>query len=428
MTSQPSLWFLGFLTMLIAIAPAAEETHYLRAGRLLDVLQGRVLDDRLIRIDGDRITAVTAWHGAPTDGRLLDWSRYMVLPGLIDMHTHLAEWVITNNVAEPLLHSPQETALAGAAYAHATLRAGFTTVHDVGCYRAFTDVALRDAINRGWVEGPRMNVVGAYITSPGGGGEVTGLAPDLMIPADMRVGVVIDADDVRRKVDALFQRGVDSIKLIATGAVLAAGTELGQQELSDAEIHAAVDQAARHGSWVVAHAHGTEGIKAAIRGGVRAVEHASLIDDEGIALAKAHGTFLDMNLYTGDYMEEVGVRDGWPDSAMRKERMVTEAQRQAFGKAVKAGVKLTFGTDAGVNPHGDNARQFALMVRYGMTPLQAIQAATVTAAELMGWQNDVGAIAPGHFADLVAVDGDALADIRVLEHVAAVVKGGALVH
>jgi imidazolonepropionase-like amidohydrolase len=411
----------------LAATPAMSGTRYVRAGHLIDTEKGMVLDDRLIRIDDDRIVSVAPWSPPPAGADVIDWSAFTVLPGLIDMHTHIADWGQTNNVAEPLLHSAQDIAYVGLRNARATLEAGFTTVHDVGTFRAFSDVALRNAINRGDVLGPRMNVVGAYITIPGGGGEVTGFAPDVKVPDDMRVGVVTDANDTRLKVNYLLQHGVDSIKLIATGAVLAEGTEPGTQELSDDEMLAAVTAAKAHGSWVVAHAHGAAGIKAAIRAGVRAVEHASLIDDEGIALARAKGVFLDMDIYDGDYIEEVGTKEGWPAGYLRKNRETTDAQRAAFRAAVKAGVKLSFGTDAGVYPHGLNARQFKYMVRYGMTPMQAIQSATTVSAALLGWSADVGAIAPGHFADMVAVRADPLSDISALEHVDHVMKGGVVV-
>jgi imidazolonepropionase-like amidohydrolase len=419
--------------LLVALTPAAAfsanapAVRYVHAGRLIDPETGRVLSDQIIRIEGDRVASVGPWEGAPSDGPVTDWSRYEVMPGLIDMHVHLADTEQSNNVAEPLLHSAADIAYIGARHARETLRAGFTSVHDVGCFRAFADVELRDAINRGDVEGPRMSAVGAYITIPGGGGEVTGFAPDVKVPDDMRVGVVTDPNDVTLKVNYLFQHGADSIKLIATGAVLAEGTEVGQQELSEAEMHAAVVAAAEHGGWVTAHAHGTQGIKSAMRAGVRAIEHASLIDDEGIAMAKAKGVYLDMDVYNGDYIEEIGTRDGWPAGYLRKNRQTTDEQREGFRKAVRAGVKMTFGTDAGVYPHGLNARQFKYMVRFGMTPMQAIQAATVNAAALLGWSKDVGALSPGHYADMVAVDGDALKDISVLEHVSGVIKGGDLV-
>jgi imidazolonepropionase-like amidohydrolase len=414
----------------LAGAPAAAATaavSYVRAGRLLDTENGQMLRDRLIRVVDGRVAAVTPWQGAPHDGPLTDWSHYLVLPGLIDLHTHLADYGQSSNPAEPLLHSAAAVALRGAYHARLTLLAGFTTVRDVGCFRAFTDVALRDAINDGEVIGPRMVVAGAYITVPGGGGEVTGFAADVRVPDDMRVGVVRDANETTLKSRYLFQHGADFIKLIATGAVLTLGTEPGQQELSDAEMRAAVEEAARHGSYAIAHAHGAEGIKAAIRAGVRSIEHASLIDDEGIRLAKERGVFLDMDIYNGDYIDAVGTAEHWPEDYLRKNRETTEAQRDGFGRAVRAGARLTFGTDAGVYPHGLNARQFAYMVRYGMTPLQAIQSATTVAAASLGWSREVGALSPGHWADMIAVDGDALTDIRVLEHVAAVIKGGALV-
>jgi cytosine/adenosine deaminase-related metal-dependent hydrolase len=411
----------------MAAAPAVAETIYVRAGRLINPEQGNVTADRVLTVRDGRVVAVGPWHGAPSDGRVIDWSGYTVLPGLIDMHVHLADTEQTSNVAEPLFHSQADIALLGARHARQTLYAGFTSVHDVGCYRAYGDVALRDAVNRGDVIGPRISAVGAYITSPGGGGEVTGFAPDVRVPDDMRAGVVADANDVRRKVNALFQNGADSIKLIATGAVLTQGTEAGQQELTEEEMRAAVEVAAARGSWVTAHAHGPAGIKAAIRAGVKAIEHASLIDDEGIALAKARGVALDMDIYGGDWIAEIGKRDRWPADMLRKNDETTDAQRQAFAKAVKAGVKLTYGTDAGVFPHGLNARQFAYMVRFGMTPMQAIQAATVNSAALLGWAKDVGALSPGHYADMIAVQGDPLSDIAVLERVEHVMKGGELI-
>jgi len=419
--------WLTALAALVLGSPAAAETVYVHAGRMIDVEKGQVLTDRRIRIDNDRIAAVEPWSPPPAGAAIIDWSGMTVLPGLIDMHTHLTDWGQTNNIAEPLLHSQQAVALIGAEHARVTLRAGFTTVHDVGCYRAFSDVALRDAINAGWVEGPRMNVVGAYITVPGGGGEVTGFAPDVVVPADMRAGVVTDANDAKLKTAYLFTHGVDTIKMIATGAVLAEGTEPGQLELSEEEMRAVVAEAANRGGYATAHAHGAEGIKAAIRSGVRSIEHASLIDDEGIALAKAKGVWLVMDVYNGDYIAEVGTREGWPAGYLRKNRETTDAQRAGFRKAVKAGVHIAFGTDAGVYPHGINARQFAYMVKNGMTPMQAIQAATIEGARLLRWDKDVGTIAPGHFADMVAVKGDPLADVRVLENVDAVMKGGAVV-
>lgn len=419
---SPLVWLAA--GAMLATSPLMAKTEYVRAGRLIDPDQGVVLMDRLIRIDDDRVTAVTAYATPPAGSVVIDWSGYTVLPGLIDMHTHIADIEQTSNVAEPLLHSGADIALLGAKHARDTLNAGFTSVRDVGTFRAFSDVSLRNAIDAGMVSGPRMSVAGAYLTVPGGGGEVTGLATDVDVPAIMRMGVITGPTDMTVKARRIFQNGANFLKLIATGAVLAAGTEPGSPELTEEEMHAAVLEAIRNGSYATAHAHGAEGIKMAIRAGVRSVEHASLIDDEGIAMAKAKGVWLVMDVYNGDYIAEIGKRDGWPADMLRKNDETTEAQRIGFRKAVHAGVKIAFGTDAGVFPHGLNARQFKYMVRYGMTPMQAIQAATTNAAALMGRSAIVGSLAPGHFADLISVSGNPLADISLLEHVDHVIKGG----
>jgi len=408
--------------------PAYGETVYVRAGHLIDTENGVVLSDQLIRIENDRVSAVTPWQSVPAGATFIDWSAFTVLPGLIDMHTHLADYGQTNNVAEPLLHSAADVALLSAKHARDTLDAGFTSVRDVGAFRAFGDVSLRDAINNGEVDGPRMSVAGAYLTVPGGGGEVTGMAADVALPADMRAGVFTGPDDAKAKARYLFQHHVDFLKIIATGAVLAEGTEPGTPEVTEEEVRAICDEAARYGSYATAHAHGPEGIKIALRGGVRSIEHASLIDDEGIKLAKAKGAWLVMDIYNGDYIADVGRKEGWPADMLRKNNDTTEAQRQGFRKAVRAGVKIAFGTDAGVYPHGLNARQFPYMVKYGMTPMQAIQSATTSAAALMNRSADVGAISPGHYADLIAVAKDPLIDISALSDVAHVMKGGRIVH
>ncbi|MDG2529174.1 metal-dependent hydrolase family protein [Caulobacter endophyticus] len=411
---------------LLAAGSALAQVSYVRAGRLIDPAAGKVSTDRLIRIEGGRITAVTAWTGAPADGPVADWSKLTVLPGLIDMHTHIVDQEQTENIAEPLLTTAAEQAYIGAAHARATLMAGFTSVRDVGTWRAFGDVALRDAIDKGLVPGPRMSVAGAYVTTPGGGGEVTGIAADVGIPPEMRRGVVEDVADTRRKTRDILVHGADFLKLIATGAVLTVGTEPGQLELSKEEIEAAVEEAAKRGTYATAHAHGAEGIKVAVRAGVRSIEHGSLIDDEGIALMKARGAWLVADIYNGDYIDEIGTKNGWPAETLRKNRETTDAQREGFRKAVKAGVRIAYGTDAGVYPHGLNARQMPYMVRYGMSPMQAIQSATTSAAALMGKEKDVGCAQAGCYADLIAVAGDPLADVGVLADVTKVMKGGVI--
>jgi imidazolonepropionase-like amidohydrolase len=343
---------------------------------------------------------------------------------LIDCHTHLVDDIQSADVLASLKRSGAQQVMVGIQHARATLLAGFTTVRDVGTYRAFVDVALRDAINDGTVIGPRMAVAGAYITVSTGGGEVTGMAPDVTLPPEFRVGVANSADEVREKVRILIHGGADLIKVIATGAVLTSGTKPGAPEFTEAEIRAAVDEAAKYGAFVAAHAHGAEGIKAAVRAGVRSIEHGSLIDDEGIRLMAEKGTYLVADIYNGDYIATVGKQQGWPAEILRKNDETTEAQRQGFRKAVAAGVKIAFGTDAGVFPHGDNARQLPYMVRWGMTPMQALQSATIVAARLIGWADRLGSIAPGKYADLIAVDGDGLANLDSFSKVTFVMKDG----
>jgi len=413
----------------LAVSPTASfaQNLYIETGRLLDVQAGQVLTGQCISVAADKITAVAPCGATPAGSERLDWSAYTVLPGLIDLHTHLADASQSADLALPLKTSPAATALIGAHNARLTLEAGFTTVRDVGTYRGLTDVAVRDAINAGDVPGPRMFVAGAYITIPKGGGELNGVVPNEQLPADMRLGVASTADEAAARTAFLIDQGADFIKTIATGAVLAIGTEPGEPELTEDQLRAVVTTAKARGKFVTAHAHGAVGIKSAIRAGVRSIEHASLIDDEALKMAKASGTWLVMDIYNGDYIDDVGTREKWPEEYLRKNRETTDIQRAGFTKAVKMGVNIAYGTDSGVYPHGDNAKQFAYMVRYGMTPMQAIQSATIRAAELLGKEETLGSVQPGRFADLVAVKGDPLQDIRVLENLALVMKDGKIV-
>ena len=422
-------FLLFFAITALGAASSAAQTTDVHAGRLIDPAAGKVLTDQRIRIVDGKIASVVPWRDA--DGpAAIDWSGETVLPGLIDLHTHLADGAIDPNESDPaapLKRSEARTILMGAKAASIELRSGFTTVRDVGVYRGLTDIALRDSINAGEVEGPRMFVAGGYITTPGGGGEIDALAPDIPLPETFRIGEVHNPADARDRARYLLDHGADFIKLIATGAVLAIGSEPGALELSPEEMKAACDEAKLRGSYCIAHAHGAEGIKAAIRAGVRTIEHASYLDAEGIALAKSHGVWLDMDIYNGDYINEVGTRQHWPAEYLRKNIETTDVQRRGFVAAVKAGAKMTFGTDAGVYPYGLGARQFAYMVRYGMSPMQAIQAATTEASRALRMEGQVGSVASGAYGDLIAVRGDPLSDIRVLEHVDAVVKEGRLV-
>lgn len=403
--------------------PSSPQVIVIRAGKLVDVDAGRVLTNQMLLVRGGKIEAIGENLSVPAGATVIDLSRMTLLPGLIDCHTHLADLPF----GEPLLvlqESAAETAYAVIPNARVTLLAGFTTVRDVGVYRAFNDVALRDAIAKGIVIGPRMFVAGAYITISEGAGAMTGLAPDIQLPWDLHYGEANSPWEVRQKVRLLAHRGADHIKVLSTGAVLTHGSNPKSVEFTPEELQAAVDEARNFGLRVEAHAHAAEGIKNAIRAGVASIEHATLIDDEGIALAKEHGTYLDMDIYDEECIQEAAKQNKMPADFLEHDRDLGEIHRRNFTKAVRAGVKMSFGTDAGVCPHGINARQFAFMVKYGMTPMQAIQSATSNAADLLGKSNLLGSLQPGKDADVIAVSGNPLEDIRLLENVKFVMKEG----
>jgi imidazolonepropionase-like amidohydrolase len=375
-------------------------------------------------VEAGRITAVAAAaDGAPDGVPLVDLGRLTVVPGLIDTHSHLVGAAQEAGVPATMTSAAQEV-LLGVRHARATLEAGFTTVRDVGSFRAFTDCALRDAINAGDVEGPRMQCAGAYITVPWGGGDVVGLATDIRLPEDLRFGVVRSVDEVRERVRRLMVGGADLVKCIGTGAVLTRGGVPGAPELSEAEMRAAVEEASLYGAHTAIHAHSSEGAQRAIRAGARSVEHGSMVDDTTIAMLADTGTYLGVDLYDGEWSLEHGWDEGWPAATMRKMQESQDSGVEVFRKAVERGVRITYSTDSGVYPHALVAKQFEVYVRLGMAPLAAIRSATVVAAECLGWADRVGTLAPGRLADLVAVEGDPLADVTTLERPVVVLKGG----
>jgi len=416
---------LGLGLWLGCAAGVAAQVTAIKAGRLVDPQAGAVLNEQIILIRDNKIEAVGKGIAIPADAKVIDLSQMTVLPGLIDCHTHLADGPTDDgDPFSQLKKTTAQVAFESVPNARTFLRSGFTTVRDVGVYRALNDVAMRDAIAHGYIEGPRMYVAGAYVTITGGAGAMTGLAPDITLPWNLHYGEANSPWEVRQKIRQLVHDGADHIKILSSGAVLTHGSNPRSQEFTLEELEAAVDEASRFGLRVEAHAHSPQGIKNAIRAGVASIEHATMIDDEGIALAKQHATYLDMDIYDEECIQEAGRRGNMPKDFLQHDAELGRIQRDNFRKAVKAGVKMSFGTDAGVCPYDQSVKQFAFMVKYGMTPMQAIQSATTNAADLLGHSDDVGSIKPGKLADMIAVAGDPLQDVGVLEHVQFVMKDG----
>ena len=393
-----------------------------RAARLIDGRGDRAMGPAVVVIEEGRIVAVGPALAIPAGARVIDLGVATLLPGLIDAHDHLTG-VPENLGYKGLGVSVAREALYGAANAARTLRAGFTAVRNVGA-AGYSDVALRDAIAAGEIPGPRLLVSGPPLGITGGH------CDNNLLPSEFhyREGGVADGPwEARAKVREVVKYGADLIKICASGGVLSKGDQPGTPQYTPEEMKELVLEAHRLGRKVAAHAHGTQSIKEAILAGVDSIEHASLIDEEGIRLARERGTFLVMDIYNDDFILQQGERVGMLPESIEKEKLIGRLQRENFQKAVKGGARMAFGTDGGVYPHGDNAKQFAYMVRFGMTPMQAIQAATANAAELLGWKDRVGTIEPGKYADLIAVAGDPLADIRALERVGFVMKGGEVV-
>ncbi len=406
----------------LAASPAAfAERIAVTADRLVDVDSGALRDNAVVVVDGERIVEVRTDGQVPADARRIDLGDVTLMPGLIDCHVHI-DGQSGDFYTEAFRRSPIDNAVKAHLYARRTLLAGFTTVRNVGSAE-FIDVALRNAINRGEVQGPRILASGVALGATGGhadGG--TGFSPYLRFEGYS--GIADGVDAIRAKVRFDVKYGADVIKFMASAGVLSEEESVGEPQYSQEEMNALVDEAHRWHRKVAAHAHGTEAIKMAVRAGVDSVEHGSFLDDEAIALMNKHGTWLVADIYNDDYILSEFARLKYPESMIEKERKVGRIQRESFQRAVKAGVKIAYGTDAGVYPHGDNAKQFAKMTQWGQTPMQALQSATVRAAELLGRSDQVGAVRKGLYADLVAVPGNPLNDIAVMENVSFVMKGG----
>ena len=416
---------LTFAATLFAADPATKSVTVIKAAHFVDTATGKVLNDQAVVVEGDRVVSVGAaadvMKNLPTGAKVVDLGNVTLLPGFIDCHTHITGQ--PENFYEDIFRrSPIDQATTSHIYAKRTLDAGFTTIRNVGADN-YVDFALKRAIDKGTLPGPRILASGPALSATGGHGDLNGMSPYIRFEGDIN-GIANGVEEVRKKVRENVKYGADVIKILATAGVLSEEESVGLPQYTLEEMKAAVDEAAVWGKKVAAHAHGAEGIKLAIRAGVASVEHASFIDDEGIKLAIAHGTYLVPDIYNDDYILAEYSKMGYPDKIIAKEKLVGRTQRENFTKAVKAGVKIAYGTDSGVYPHGWNGKQFFHMVKWGMTPMQAIQSATTSAADLLGWQAKVGQIAPGFFADMVAVKGDPLADITVLEHVDFVMKGG----
>jgi imidazolonepropionase-like amidohydrolase len=416
------------IAIIVALLPVQAQTAsskvVIRAGHVLDVKSGKLLADQAIVIDGDKIVSIgpASAAQAPAGATTIDLPNSTLLPGLIDSHVHLTGDLKNSGYRSLGISLPRAT-LTGAHNAKITLDAGFTTVRNVGA-EGFSDVALRDAINDGDIPGPRMLVSGPLLGITGGH------CDNNLLPWEYHVtegGVADGIEAVQHKVRENIKYGADLIKICATGGVLSKGDDPQASQFTQEELKAIVADAHRLGRKVAAHAHGAQGILWATEAGVDSIEHGSYINDEDIAEMKKHGTYLVPTLYLGDWFLANAESLHVPPDVIAKGKAVMPAARKNVAHAFASGVKVAFGTDAAVYPHGLNAREFAVMVKLGLTPLQSIQAATINAADLLGWSDKVGAIEPGKWADLIAVDADPLQDVTTLEHVKFVMKGGAVV-
>ena len=409
---------------IISATSIGQNLKAIKAGKMIDVLNGTILTNQIILIDSNKIVDIGPSLAIPSNAEVIDLSNATVLPGLMDCHTHLT-WEPGDNYYEDIFRkTPIDYAVRAPIYLKRTLEAGFTMCRDVGSDQLI-DISLRDAVNDGSIPGPRMLVATFAIGATGGHVDLTGFNPNIDWKYNKDyTGVADGIDEIRKRVRNNIKWGADVIKFAATAGVLSEEESVGAAQFSLEEMKAIVEEAHRWGKRVAAHAHGTEGIKLAIEAGVTSIEHGSLIDDEGIRMMKEKGTWLVADIYNDDYILSDYAKKGFPEKILNKERMIGKLQRENFQKAVKAGVKIAYGTDAGVYPHGWNGKQFFYMVKFGLTPMQAIQSATINAADLMGWKDRTGSITKGKLADLIAVEKNPLEDITILEHVKFVMKDG----
>ena len=411
------------LTMALS-TPAAAETVAISAANMVDVVSGKRVERPLVIVTDGRISAVGTQGSltVPAGAKRIDLGSKTLLPGLIDMHVHLTSLAEIGGY-NGFKYTDSFWSAVGVGNARKTIDAGFTTVRNVGADQ-FQDVGLKEAVDGGWAVGPRIVPATYAIGATGGHCDSNALPPQY----DRQEASVINSpDEARAKVRWLHKYGAEVIKICATGGVFSLGDSVGGQQLTFEEMKAIADEAHMLHLKVAAHAHGDEGIRTAILAGIDTIEHCSLASDETIKLAAQRKTWFSMDIYNDDYILATGTSNGTEQESLDKEKEIGLKQRQTFQRAVRGGVQMVFGSDAGVYPHGDNGRQFAKMVEWGMTPLQAIQAATVNAAQALGREADVGAIAVGRYGDMIAVDGDPLANVRELEHVAVVIKGGEVV-
>jgi imidazolonepropionase-like amidohydrolase len=403
---------------------AQSKIKAIKAGKVIDVVSGTVLINQIILIDNNMIIEIGSGITIPKNAEIIDLSNATVLPGLMDCHTHLSFQPGDNYYEDIFRKTAIDYAILAPNYTKRTLHAGFTMVRDVGADQLI-DISLRNAINRGDIEGPRMLVSTFALGATGGHADLTGFNPniDWKYNKDF-TGVADGENEIRKRVRNNVKWGADWIKVSATAGVLSEEESAGAAQYSLDELKVVVDEAHRWGRKVAAHAHGTEGIKLAIQAGVTSIEHGSLIDDEGIHMMKEKGVWLVADIYNDDYILAEFSKKGYPQKIIDKEKLIGRLQRENFQKAVKAGVKIAFGSDAGVYPHGWNGKQFFYMVKYGLTPMQAIQSATINAADLLDWKDKTGSITKGKLADIIAVQGNPLDDITILEHVKFVMKEG----